>query len=54
MSTYAIPEAPTKYSTVVDYFRGVDLNNSPSNVDTSRSPAAPNMRFWMKTETRFL
>lgn len=43
MSTYTIPDAPTKYSTVVDYFRGVDLNNSPSNVDTSRSPAAPNM-----------
>lgn len=43
MGTYTIPDAPTKYSKVVDYFRGVDLNNSPSNVDPSRSPAAPNM-----------
>ena len=27
----------------METFRGVDLNNSPSNVDKSRSPAAPNM-----------
>ncbi|MCQ2439437.1 MAG: hypothetical protein MJ074_06720 [Oscillospiraceae bacterium] len=28
---------------VIETFRGVDLLNSPSNVDHSRSPAAPNM-----------
>lgn len=28
---------------MIETFRGVDLNNSPSNVDKSRSPAAPNM-----------
>lgn len=27
----------------MEYFRGIDLLNSPSNVDESRSPAAPNM-----------
>ena len=27
----------------IDRFRGVDLNNAPSNVDPSRSPDAPNM-----------
>ena len=43
MSTFSIPNAPSKYSVTVEYFRGVDLLNSPSNVDKSRSPAAPNM-----------
>lgn len=28
---------------MIEYFRGIDLNNSPSNVDATRSPAAPNM-----------
>ena len=27
----------------IDRFRGIDLNNAPSNVDPSRSPDAPNM-----------
>lgn len=27
----------------ISYLRGVDLHNSPSNVDASRSPDAPNM-----------
>ncbi len=43
MSQFSIPAAEPKYSVTIDYFRGVDLLNSPSNVDESRSPAAPNM-----------
>lgn len=43
MGQFDIPSESKKYSTVIEYFRGVDLNNSPSNVDRSRSPAAPNM-----------
>ena len=43
MSTFDIPAAEKRYSTTIEYFRGVDLLNSPSNVDPSRSPAAPNM-----------
>lgn len=43
MGQFDIPAESKKYSTVIEYFRGVDLNNSPSNVDRSRSPAAPNM-----------
>lgn len=27
----------------IEHFRGIDLNNAPSNVDLSRSPDAPNM-----------
>ncbi|MBP3509647.1 hypothetical protein, partial [Oscillibacter sp.] len=40
---FDIPSQTAKNSVVIDYFRGVDLNNSPTNVDPSRSPAAPNM-----------
>ena len=43
MAQFSIPAAETKYSTTIEYFRGIDLLNSPSNVDESRSPAAPNM-----------
>ncbi|BAK99585.1 hypothetical protein OBV_23870 [Oscillibacter valericigenes Sjm18-20] len=43
MSTFSIPAGDSKYTKVSEYFRGVDLNNSPSNVDFSRSPNAPNM-----------
>ena len=43
MAQFSIPAESKKYSTVIEHFRGVDLNNSPSNVDPSRSPAAPNM-----------
>ena len=32
-----------KTQLVIDKFRGVDLHNSPANVDDSRSPEAPNM-----------
>ena len=43
MAQFSIPAAESKYSATIEYFRGVDLLNSPSNVDESRSPAAPNM-----------
>ena len=43
MAKFDIPSESRKYSTIIETFRGVDLNNSPSNVDISRSPAAPNM-----------
>lgn len=40
---FSIPAETPKYTAEINYFRGVDLNNSPTNVDLSRSPAAPNM-----------
>lgn len=43
MAQFTVPAESKKYSVVVESFRGVDLNNSPSNVDKSRSPEAPNM-----------
>ena len=43
MAAFDIPAAPKKQSMVIEAFRGVDLNNSPSNVHKSRSPEAPNM-----------
>ncbi|WP_312282044.1 hypothetical protein, partial [Oscillibacter sp.] len=43
MSTFSVPSGDGKSTQVNEYFRGVDLNNSPSNVDFSRSPNAPNM-----------
>ena len=43
MSTFSVPASPEKHTTVQEFFRGIDLNNSPSNADSSRSPAAPNM-----------
>lgn len=35
--------APSKSVLNISYLRGVDLHNSPPNVDASRSPEAPNM-----------
>ncbi|MCL2030514.1 MAG: hypothetical protein FWG93_03120 [Oscillospiraceae bacterium] len=35
--------APARQIFQIDRFRGVDLNNAPSNVDPGRSPDAPNM-----------
>lgn len=43
MAQFSVPSESQRFSAVVETFRGVDLNNSPSNVDKSRSPAAPNM-----------
>lgn len=43
MARFTVPAESKTYSTVVETFRGVDLNNSPANVDKSRSPSAPNM-----------
>lgn len=43
MARFSVPAESKKYSAVVESFRGVDLNNSPANVDKSRSPDAPHM-----------
>lgn len=43
MGTFAVPASPKKRSREIETFRGIDLNNSPSNVDITRSPSAPNM-----------
>ena len=43
MAQFSVPAASKKYSVVIEAFRGVDLNNSSSNVEKSRSPEAPNM-----------
>ena len=43
MAQFSIPAETPKSTLVIETFRGVDLNNSPTNVDKSRSPAAPNM-----------
>lgn len=43
MGKFQVPPAEPKYSKEVEHFRGVDLLNSPSNVDPTRSPSAPNM-----------
>ncbi len=40
---FSIPKSPERAIINIEHFRGVDLHNSPSNVDTSRSPMAPNM-----------
>lgn len=43
MAQFSIPAQTPKKMSIIETFRGVDLNNSPTNVDKSRSPAAPNM-----------
>ena len=43
MARFTVPAESRRYSAVVEFFRGVDLNNSPANVDKSRSPNAPHM-----------
>ena len=43
MAQFSIPAQTAKQRAIIETFRGVDLNNSPTNVDKSRSPAAPNM-----------
>lgn len=43
MGQFSIPAETAKSTLIIETFRGVDLNNSPTNVDKSRSPAAPNM-----------
>lgn len=37
------PGVPARRILQIEHFRGIDLNNAPSNVDLSRSPDAPNM-----------
>lgn len=40
---FSIPSGPSIYTQSIDYFKGVDLYNAPTNVDPYRSPEAPNM-----------
>lgn len=40
---FNVPAAPARSVVKIETFKGVDLNSSPSNVETYRSPNAPNM-----------
>lgn len=40
---FNVPSGPTIYTQAIDYFKGVDLYNAPTNVEPCRSPEAPNM-----------
>ncbi|MEA4816707.1 MAG: hypothetical protein VB120_07615 [Lachnospiraceae bacterium] len=40
---FNLPGSVSRNVLVIDNFRGVDLHNSPANIDMSRSPYAPNM-----------
>ena len=40
---FAVPKSPARHIEEIDHFRGVDLYNASPNVDTRRSPEAPNM-----------
>lgn len=40
---FNIPASPARNVVEISTFKGVDLNSSPSNVETYRSPNAPNM-----------
>lgn len=40
---FSVPSPPARGVEVIEEFRGVDLNSSPTVVDKTRSPEAPNM-----------
>lgn len=40
---FNVPASPARNVVEISTFKGVDLNSSPSNVETYRSPNAPNM-----------
>lgn len=40
---FKVPAPPARSVVKIETFKGVDLNSSPSNVETYRSPNAPNM-----------
>lgn len=40
---FNVPASPARNVVEISTFKGVDLNSSPSNVETHRSPNAPNM-----------
>ena len=43
MAGFNVPSPPSRNVVKIETFKGVDLNSSPSNVETYRSPNAPNM-----------
>jgi len=43
MARFSVPQSPGRSTVLIEQFKGVDLYNSPSNVDITRSPNAPNM-----------
>ena len=43
MGRFNVPSSPARKVVKIETFKGVDLNSSPSNVETYRSPNAPNM-----------
>lgn len=43
MAKFNVPSSPARSVVKIETFKGVDLNSSPSNVETYRSPNAPNM-----------
>lgn len=43
MAKFNVPSSPSRSVVKIETFKGVDLNSSPSNVETYRSPNAPNM-----------
>ena len=43
MARFNVPSSPARSVVKIETFKGVDLNSSPSNVETCRSPNAPNM-----------
>lgn len=43
MARFTVPSSPSRSVVKIETFKGVDLNSSPSNVETYRSPNAPNM-----------
>lgn len=43
MGKFSVPSSPARNVVKIETFKGVDLNSSPSNVEITRSPNAPNM-----------
>lgn len=43
MGRFSVPSSPARNVVKIETFKGVDLNSSPSNVEITRSPNAPNM-----------
>ena len=40
---FSVPSPPPRGVEIIEEFRGVDLNSSPTVVEKNRSPEAPNM-----------
>ncbi len=42
-TSFRVPDSPDRDVLNIEYFKGVDLYNTPANVSVNRSPEAPNM-----------